>query len=114
MYKGANALIQGGMADMLSVAEIRVTRWFGEHPVGRVVNIVHDELLFEVEQDKVEFVADHLSSIMCVEDLFDLPFYTSCKAGPSYGSLVAMIEQDGHWKIGEHKEEEKQCNTKSR
>jgi len=105
MYKGVNALIQGGMADMLAVAEMRVTRWFREHPVGRVVNIIHDEFLMEVEQNKLELVADAISKIMEVEDLFDLPFMTTCKAGPSYGSLDKMVLQNGHWKIEEHKEE---------
>ena len=97
-YKGVNAAIQGGMADMLAVAEMRVMRWLKENPVGRIVNIIHDEFLMEIESDKVEFAADNLAKIMEVEDLFHMPFPTDCKSGPSYGSLISMEFEDGHWK----------------
>ena len=98
MYKGVNALIQGGAADLLAVAEMRASKWLRENPVGRIVNIIHDEFLLEVETDKVEFVADNVAKIMEVEDLFDLPFLTDCKAGPSYGSLTAMECVEGKWR----------------
>ena len=90
MYKGVNALIQGGMADMLAISEMRVSRWLKEHPVGRIVNIIHDEFLMEIETEQVEFAARNISKIMEVEDLFNLPFTTSCKVGSTYGSLVEL------------------------
>jgi DNA polymerase I len=99
MYKGVNALIQGGMADMLAVAEMRVAKWFRENPVGRIVNIIHDEFLMEIEVDKLESTADTLSGIMEVEDLFDLPFTTECKTGDSYGNLSKMELFEGKWRI---------------
>ena len=89
-YKGVNALIQGGMADMLAIAEIRVSKWLRENSVGRIVNIIHDEFLMEIETDKVEFAAREISKIMEVEDLFNLPFATSCKVGQTYGSLIEL------------------------
>jgi DNA polymerase I-like protein with 3'-5' exonuclease and polymerase domains len=87
MYAGANALIQGGMADMLSIAELRVARWLREHPVGRVVNIVHDEFLFYIEEDKIDKAAVEISKIMQVPDLFGIPFNTEIKIGTTYGNL---------------------------
>jgi hypothetical protein len=82
-----------------------VAKWFRENLMGRIVNIIHDEFLMEVETNKLEPVADSISKIMEVEDLFHIPFTTECKAGPTYGSLEKMELVDGKWKIGEHKEE---------
>ena len=92
MYKGANALIQGGMADMLSIAELRVGKWLREHPVGRVVNIVHDEFLFYIEEDKIEKVAVEICKLMQVPDLFGIPFNTDIKIGTTYGNLEKLDE----------------------
>lgn len=87
MYKGVNALIQGGMADMLSIAEIRVTKFLQEHELGGIINIIHDEFLMEIKEDRVEFAKEHIMKIMEVEDLFGIPFVTTCKVGSSYGGL---------------------------
>jgi DNA polymerase-1 len=87
MYKGANALIQGGMADMLSIAEIRVARWLEKNPIGRIVSIVHDEFLFYIQEDKIEKASLEIAKIMQVPDLFNIPFNTEIKIGTTYGNL---------------------------
>ena len=82
------------MADMLTVAEIRVARWLKENDAGRIVNIIHDEFLMEIKTDKLKYAAKELSKIMEVEDLFGIPFRTTCKAGNSYGDLVELELED--------------------
>lgn len=89
MYKGANALIQGGCADLMSIAVIRCARWLKQQPegYGHIISIVHDEILFEVPPEDVERANKELSLIMQVPDLVGMPFYTDSKWGYSYGSL---------------------------
>lgn len=87
MYKGVNALVQGGAAGILEVAAIRCQEYLDAEGGGQLVSLIHDELLFEIEDGRVEEHARELSKIMEVEDLFDLPFATDVKVGPSYGNL---------------------------
>lgn len=88
-YKGANAKIQGGCADVLSVAALRTTEWLQENlgDEGHIVNYIHDELMVEVPEEAVPDTVRALSDIMALPDLFDLPWKTSPKVGKTYGTL---------------------------
>lgn len=92
MYRAANALIQGGCADILSVAAIRVDDWCkkqgSEH---RIVSFIHDEIMLEVPIKDVCRSALEIMKIMEVPDLFDIPFYTDAKVGPTYGDQDKII-----------------------
>lgn len=100
MYKGANARVQGGCADLLSIAAMRTNKWLQEHQAGDIVSYIYDELLMEIKEDKLEETANAIAKIMQVEDLFGLPFLTDCKAGSSYGDLDKMkLEPDGKWTL---------------
>ena len=99
-YRGANAVIQGGCADMLGVAGLRCDKWLKQQSFdGHIVSFIHDELLFEIETPYIEQCADALSDIMQVPDVLGLPFRTECKVGSTYGDLEPMQKQDGKWKM---------------
>ena len=91
-YKAANAKIQGGCAEILSIAGIRVDEWCkkqgSEH---RLVNFVHDELMIEVPEKDVVRSAEEIGAIMEVPNLFIVPFFTDAKAGPNYGSQQKLF-----------------------
>lgn len=89
MYKGANAIIQGGCADVLSIAVLRVNRWYREHPKvdGHIVSLVHDEIISEVKDEDVDVVVRAKQELMAVPDLFNIPWFTDAKVGKTYGSL---------------------------
>lgn len=86
MYKGANALIQGGCADLISIAIMRIGEWIrAEARDNHLINIVHDETILEVPMGDVLRTARKVAKIMEVPDLFDLPFITDTKLGLNYG-----------------------------
>jgi DNA polymerase I-like protein with 3'-5' exonuclease and polymerase domains len=90
-YRGCNALIQGGSADMLSIAAIRVSNWCKQQSNPNeynIVNLVHDEIITEVPTWDVERCAAEISKIMQVEDIFGIPYVTEPKWGPTYGDIV--------------------------
>lgn len=91
-YKSANALIQGGCADLLSIAVIRVFKWLQSKGKnwGRIVNLVHDEIIVEIPENSVISAAIEMAKIMEVEDLFSIPFLVDCKMGDSYGRLEKL------------------------
>lgn len=88
MYKGVNALVQGGSADLISVACMRAQEYLdaigGD---GRVASIIHDELLCEVPTGKLAEAVPELMHCMEVPDIFGMPFLSEAKTGPSYGAL---------------------------
>ena len=87
-YKGANALIQGGCADVLSIVAIRLGRYFRKHlPEARIVNFIHDELMVECEESLAPMVAAKMQEIMKAPDLFELPWAVSASIGDSYGTF---------------------------
>jgi len=104
-YRGANAVVQGGCADLLSVAALRCDKWLkSQNDCGNIVSYIHDEILFEIRRECLEDCADHLSEIMQVPDVMGLPFKTECKVGSSYGNLEPMQKIEGKWKMIDKKE----------
>lgn len=95
MYKAANALIQGGCADILSIAALRTDEWCrkqsSEH---NIVSFIHDEIMFEVPKEDEERSAKELMKIMLVEDLFNVPFYTDAKSGITYGDQEKLFQEE--------------------
>lgn len=90
-YRGCNALIQGGAADMLSIAALRVSKWCKsqDNPLNyNIVNLVHDEIITEVPDWDVERCAKEISELMQVPDIFGIPFVTDAKWGRTYGDIV--------------------------
>jgi DNA polymerase-1 len=92
-YRSANAVIQGGCADILSLAAIRVDDMllqdYGGDPY--IWNFVHDELIVEADEADAIGVCNKMVSIMQMEDLFDVPWKVSAKIGDTYGTLEEDI-----------------------
>ena len=60
-----NAPMQGTAADIIKRAMISVHAWLqDERPGARMIMQVHDELVFEVESDKVEAVTGQVTELM--------------------------------------------------
>jgi len=88
MYKAANALVQGGSHDLLSVAICRCAAFLQErYPQVKMFNLVHDEIDFIIPINLMQEVVPQLQEIMEVPDLMDLPFLTDVKIGPNYGVM---------------------------
>lgn len=92
-YKSANAAIQGGCADLLSIIVLRVQKWLDskEPGWGRIVNLIHDEIMIEVKEEALEQAAIEMSEIMTAEDVLGLPFFNDAKVGTSYGNSEKYV-----------------------
>lgn len=86
-YKAANAQVQGGSADLMSLVAVRMQRVLDAQDWGNVVSIVHDELVLELREEVMEQAIPVLAKVMWAEDIFNLPFFCDLKTGPSYGEL---------------------------
>lgn len=86
-YKGVNAIIQGGAGDFLSLVLVRANQILEAQGWGYCISIIHDEALFEIEDQYVDIAACVLARTMEGEDVFGYPFLTDIEVGSSYGSL---------------------------
>jgi DNA polymerase-1 len=104
-YKSANAMVQGGAADLISIAAMRCQKWLDEAGIdGHLLLIVHDELIFELPEWVLEPVRgevgedgvvvggrrpvlEKLIELMEVPDLLGMPFLADVKVGPDFGTL---------------------------
>ncbi|MDP2933551.1 MAG: DNA polymerase, partial [bacterium] len=83
-----NTPIQSLAADIIKVAMINIANDLGvENPECKMLLQVHDELLFEVEQDKVEHYAKKIKKIMEQAIALSVPVVVEGKVGDSWGKM---------------------------
>ena len=86
-YKGVNAVVQGGCADILMVAAIRVDEYLRSEAKGYLLAPVHDELVFELPNDDLKRMIPEIREIMSVPDLLGVPFGTDVSVGRVWGQV---------------------------
>jgi DNA polymerase I-like protein with 3'-5' exonuclease and polymerase domains len=107
MYKGMNALVQGGCADLLSICAMRAQKYVREHDCGNIVSYIYDEILYEIKENCIEKAANDLALLMQIPDVLGLPFLTECKVGRTYGDMVEMKrDENGKWLLPDKSEEQ--------
>jgi len=84
-YKLGNVLIQGSSADMTKEAMIRYNR----HPerTGRIMLVVHDEIVCSCPEDKLDHEMRVLKESMDDIPGWDVPLRSEGKYGPSFGEM---------------------------
>jgi len=80
-----NAPMQGTAADIIKRAMIAVDDWLErERPGARLVMQVHDELVLEVAEDRLEAVRDRVVAFMTQAASLDVPLKVETGAGPNW------------------------------
>jgi DNA polymerase-1 len=81
-----NAPMQGTAADIIKRAMISVHAWLQkEQPGARMIMQVHDELVFEVETDKVEAVTGQVTELMNGAAELDVALKVDVGVGANWG-----------------------------
>lgn len=88
-----NHPIQGTAADVLKLAMVRLLQGLSARPFIHPLLTVHDEIVFEVENDSIEKAVPWLKASMEENpfDGFDVPIVTEVSLGQSYGSLKPWV-----------------------
>jgi len=88
-----NTLVQGGCADIMKTVMVRVYNWIHTNNLQddiRVLLTMHDELVFEIKEDKLDIYVPKLTKIMGLTDLLQdslkwpLPLTVDVKYGDSW------------------------------
>lgn len=92
-----NAPIQGTQADIIKLAMVRINDHCKEIAASEDVHLilqVHDELVFEVREDRVAEIAPKIKEIMEAvldhEDTHGIPIVAEGKSGPNWGSMQPL------------------------
>ncbi|MGP9803014.1 DNA polymerase I [Rheinheimera sp. NSM] len=81
-----NAPMQGTAADIIKKAMIVVDNWLQQqaNPPASMIMQVHDELVFEVDADKVDAVKQQLVALMATAAKLDVPLLAEAGAGDNW------------------------------
>ncbi len=80
-----NAPMQGSAADIIKLAMIKVDKWIEEEAVDAfLVMQVHDELVLEVAESKVDEISQHLCAMMSEAANLSVPLLVEAGSGNSW------------------------------
>lgn len=92
-----NAPIQGTQADVIKLASVRIDEYFEKQKLrgdARLIMQIHDELMFEIRDEKIESVVRDIRSIMesvLTEDQTEgVPIIANAAAGKSWDVLTEI------------------------
>ena len=80
-----NAPMQGTAADIIKIAMLNCHQWLQDNQsTNKMIMQVHDELVFEVEEEKVDSFSDAIRDIMCSAAQLDVPLIVDIGAGNNW------------------------------
>jgi DNA polymerase-1 len=87
-----NTPIQGTAADILKLALARLIVGMPERPWLRPLLQIHDELVFEVPEDKTGEAVSFIKACMEAQPFpqFDVPIVAEASVGPTFGDMAEM------------------------
>lgn len=90
-HKASSNLIQGGVAELMREAILRLARWIDmmEYDIHMLLQI-HDQIIFEVPNELVQEVLPYIKFLMEYFPIFRVPPKIDIKVGPVWGTLVSQ------------------------
>ncbi len=85
-----NMPIQGTTADIIKIAMVRLAEQFADDPDVRMLLQVHDELLFEVPEARVDEIAAIVRDAMQNAADLDVPLVAEAAMGTDWGTLTPL------------------------
>ena len=80
-----NAPMQGTAADIIKRAMVKVHDWLATDDVGgRMIMQVHDELVFEVDENKIDTFKEKVTEIMCAAAKLSVPLKVDIGVGKNW------------------------------
>jgi len=102
-----NSCIQGAGADVIKIALYRVWKWIHEDPERekhiRILMPVHDEIVYEITETKMEDYIPELSRVMKLDDIVDkLGWSVKFEVDAEYGDSFSVTHDfKNYYKNGE-------------
>lgn len=87
LREAVNAVFQGSAADLIKMAMVKIYDTYKNHDDIFMLLQIHDELIFEIKEDKIDLYEKELTSIL--EDIYTLevPLKVGVTIGNNWGEL---------------------------
>jgi len=111
-----NSQIQGCGSDIIKIALFRVWKWIHENGFEDDVKIImpiHDEIVFEIKEDKLDFYIPELCELMVIRDIVDkLGWPVPFEVDAEYGDTLSITND--YWKEKRAKKKEEGPTVESK
>ena len=86
-----NTPLQGTAADIMKKAMLAVDGWLRQSQLPAMMLLqVHDELVFEVEKNDVDVVANGVKEMMESVASFEVPLLVDVEVGKNWGEMESI------------------------
>lgn len=82
-----NMPVQGSAADIMKLAMIAIDKYLKDKPDISILLQVHDELILEIPQDKVELIAKEVKKLMESAHKLCVPITVELESGPNWADM---------------------------
>ena len=79
-----NAPMQGTAADIIKIAMLKVSHWLQDNTDIKMIMQVHDELIFEVPTEKLDYATDYISQLMSSAAELAIPLVVDVGSGKNW------------------------------
>ncbi|WP_198304438.1 DNA polymerase I [Arcobacter vandammei] len=87
LREAVNTQFQGSAADLIKLAMIKIEQKYKNSEDVKMLLQIHDELIFEVKEEKVEEITKNIKNIMETIFVLNVPLKVSCTIGDSWKEL---------------------------
>lgn len=87
LREAVNTMFQGSAADLIKLSMNEIYKQYKDNDEIKMLLQIHDELIFEVSEDKAEEIAENLKNIMLNIFPLEIPLDVSVSIGNSWGDL---------------------------
>jgi len=87
LREAVNTVFQGSAADLIKLSMIKIYEKYKNNDDMKILLQIHDELIFEVDEQKVDMIKDDLLDIMENIYTLDVPLKCSVEVAKSWGGL---------------------------
>ena len=79
-----NAPMQGTAADIIKLAMLKVSHWLQDNADIKMIMQVHDELVFEVPTEKLDYAKENISQLMSSAATLAIPLVVDVGSGKNW------------------------------
>lgn len=87
LREAVNTVFQGSAADLIKLSMVEIYKKYKDSSEVKMLLQIHDELIFEVDEDKAETIAQELKAIMQNIYTLEIPLEVSVSVGKNWGEL---------------------------
>ena len=79
-----NAPMQGTAADIIKLAMLKVSHWLQDNDDIKMIMQVHDELVFEVPTEQLDYATENISQLMSSAATLAIPLVVDVGSGKNW------------------------------